>query len=217
MEPKLINFPETMITPLCDIMVRYGSDKSPAKGGWNWHNYTQVYYNLFKEITNQSLNVFELGLGTNNVNIPSNMGPSGRPGASLRGWAEFFPNANIYGADIDRQILFNEGSIKTYYCDQLDAAAITAMWQQIEPQMDIIIEDGLHTYDANITFFENSFQKVKSGGFYIIEDVQRDTLSSWSTKLVEWKTKYPIYQIEILKLKHNKNDHDNNLIVIRKA
>jgi hypothetical protein len=204
-----------MITPLCDIMVRHGSDKSPAAGGWNWHNYTQVYYNLLKDIN--PLNVFELGLGTNNVNVPSNMGPNGRPGASLRGWAEFFPSANIYGADIDRQILFNDGRIKTYYCDQLDAAAIAAMWNQIAPDMDIIVEDGLHTYDANVSFFEGSFQKVKSGGYYIIEDVNRDTLTTWSTKLAEWKSKYPIHQVEILKLKHNKNTHDNNLIVIRKA
>lgn len=212
---KEIEFPETKLTSLCDIMVRYGSDKSPSPGGWNWHNYTQVYYYLFKDTA--PLNVFELGLGTNNMDVPSNMGPSGRPGASLRGWAEFFPNANIYGADIDRRILFNEGRIKTYYCDQLNTAAIAAMWQQIEPQMDIIIEDGLHTYEANVSFFENSFQKVKSGGYYIIEDVNEDTIDAWVKKLPEWEAKYPIHQVEILKLKHKNNNHDNNLIVIRKA
>ena len=36
---------------------------------------------------------------------------------------------------------------------------------------DIIIEDGLHTFEANKCFFENSIHKVKRGGIYIIEDI----------------------------------------------
>ena len=47
------------------------------------HNYTTFYYSIFKDLRDQQLRIFELRLGTNNVNIPSNMGAIGRPWASL--------------------------------------------------------------------------------------------------------------------------------------
>ena len=37
---------------------------------------------------NQPLRVLELGLGSNNPDVPSNMGVFGVPGASHRGWRE---------------------------------------------------------------------------------------------------------------------------------
>ena len=56
------------------------------------------------------------------------MGLSGRPWACVRGWRDLSPNALVYGADIDRNILFEEDRIKTFYCDQLDENAIRALW-----------------------------------------------------------------------------------------
>jgi len=53
----------------------------PPSGNKNSHNYTILYDNLFKNIRNNKLRVFELGLGTNNPNIPSSMGENGKPGA----------------------------------------------------------------------------------------------------------------------------------------
>jgi hypothetical protein len=67
---------------------------------------------------------FECGLGTNNPNLLSSMGSMGKPGASLRVWRDYFLNAIIYGADIDKDILFAEEKIKTFYIDQLDSVAI---------------------------------------------------------------------------------------------
>jgi len=58
--------------------------------------------------------VFELGLGTNNIGAPSSMGAGGCSGASLRGWREYFPNAHIFGAESDRDILFDEERIWTF-------------------------------------------------------------------------------------------------------
>ena len=40
------------------------------------------------------------------------------PGASLRAWRDYFVKADIYGADIDKKILFNENKIKNFYVDQ---------------------------------------------------------------------------------------------------
>ena len=204
-------------TPLCEIMGNYGSDKGHKLITCSPHNYTPVYYSIFKNMRYEPLRVFELGLGSNNINIPSNMGSSGRPGASLLGWRDFFPNAKIFGADIDGDILFKSDRIKTYYCDQTNKHIIKYMWneKELEENFDIIIEDGLHTFEANICFFENSIHKLKPGGFYVIEDIACDILDVFKNKIDEWKNKYPKLEFYLLKIPCYHNEYDNNLLLVR--
>jgi hypothetical protein len=154
-------------TKMCRVMTKYGSDKGRL------NNYTPVYSALFKNCCDEPLRVFELGLGSNNTDVPSNMGPFGAPGASLRGWREIFPQAIVCGADIDRSILFQEDRIKTFYCDQLDRSSIRELWSNPDLQggVDIIIEDGLHSLEANVAFLEGSLDHLRPGGIYVTEDI----------------------------------------------
>jgi len=205
-------------TELCELMERHGSDKGQkTSNGRNWHNYSIVYHALFQHVTTEPLRVFELGLGTNNVNVPSNMGTHGKPGASLRAWRAYFPNSLIFGADIDRNILFKEDRIKTFFCDQLNPKEIEIMWnhEDLRENFDIIVEDGLHTFEANKCFFEHSFYKVKEGGLYVIEDVSVTQLATYEQQLSLWKKKFNI-TYTILNLPHNRNICDNCLILIKK-
>ena len=59
------------------------------------------------------------------------MGSTGQPGASLKMWRDYFPNAMIFGADIDKDILFNDQRITTFYVDQLNSDSIKEMWRKI--------------------------------------------------------------------------------------
>lgn len=141
-------FDETVPTILCEIMGRHKSDKGHKFITFSKHNYTTFYYSIFNKFKNEKIRLFELGIGTDNITIPSNMGCNGRPGASLYGWQEFFENADIYGADIDKDILFSTNRIKTYFCDQTNSEIIKNMWEdniELQDDFDIIIEDGLHT------------------------------------------------------------------------
>jgi len=210
---------ENQSTPLCEIMGRNRSDKGHSNITKSHHNYTTFYYSIFKPLCNKELRIFELGLGTHNINIPSNMGPNGRPGASLYGWQEFFPNADIFGADIDYDILFNTDKIKTFYCDQTDPEIITKMWDEpdLRENFDIIIEDGLHTFNANVCFFENSIHKLKTNGFYIIEDIHRSEFDLFENKIIEWEKMYPGYLFTLLKIPSLCNFSDNNLLVVYKS
>ena len=46
------------------------------------------------------------------------------------------------------------------------------MWEKISiEEFDIIIDDGLHTFNAGISLFEASFSKLREGGIYVIEDI----------------------------------------------
>jgi len=213
------NFDENESTPLCEIMGRNRSDKGDKDIKSSWHNYTTFYYSIFKEICKNKLRVFELGLGTNNPKIASNMGINGRPGASLYGWEEFFPNSEIYGADIDKSIIFNTERIKTYYCDQTNPIIIKEMWnkKELEEKFDIIIEDGLHTFDANVCFFENSIDKLNSKGYYIIEDLNSKDEEKYINKIKEWEKEYKDCSFTLLKIPSTFNTIDNNLLVIYKS
>jgi hypothetical protein len=212
------SFDENTATPLCEIMGKYGSDKGSTNIIQCWHNYTTFYHSIFKEMQDKPLRVFELGLGTNNLSVPSNMGLNGKPGASLYGWREFFPNSKIYGADIDMNILFESDRIKTYYCDQTNPIVIKMLWNQTElaDGFDIIVEDGLHEYGANVCFFENSVHKLNTGGYYIIEDILHSEMHLFEHKMVEWKRVFPNLEFTMLRIPSQRNKCDNNLLVIKK-
>lgn len=214
----MYSFDEKTPTVLCEIMGRHRSDKGGANITESWHNYTTFYYNIFKDRRDTHLRVFELGLGTNNVDILSNMGPDGVPGASLYGWKDFFPLAHIFGADIDKDILFQTDRIQTFYCDQTNPDMIKTMWEDplLQEPFDIIIEDGLHTFDANVCFFENSIHKLKTNGYYIIEDVFKGEESLFVEKLKEWELQYTDCVFTMLTIPSTKNSCDNALVVVFK-
>lgn len=202
-------------TPMCRVMTRHGSDK-----GRRVHNYTTIYSAIFGKLRDQPIRIFELGLGTNNPSLTSTMGVHGRPGASLRGWRELFPHALVFGADIDRDILFEEDRIKTFYCDQLDSGAIRDLWSQpaLQGGMDIIIDDGLHTLAGNTSFLDESLGHVRPGGYYVVEDILRETIEDWRFQLKTiYSKRFPDDEFAFVELPNAFNNHDNNLLVIRRS
>lgn len=201
-------------TTLCAIMTSFGSDKGDER-----HNYTTLYSKLFSPWKNEKLSLFELGIGTNFTDIPSNMGLQGKPGASLYGWALFFPNAHIYGADIDKRILFQEPRIQTYYCDQCNKKSVQTLFKADDLKnisFDIMIDDGLHEFDANLNFLENSLQKLKKNGIYIVEDLTANTRVSFTKILSKLQNKWDLSYIEVILIPSPLNRYDNSLLIIQK-
>ena len=138
------------------------------------------------------------------------MGLQGKPLASLRAWRDYFPNANVYGADIDKEILKNEDKIKTYYVDQTSVISISELFKNIgSVNFDIIIDDGLHEYNANICLFENSFKFLNKQGYYIIEDVSYKDKSKFFEYFLNSN-----YNFSIIDIFHKNNISDNCLIII---
>ena len=164
------------LNTLCD---KYGSDKGEVTSAdnpyaWPSHNYNDIYELLFRLSKNKIKSVIECGIGTNNPDLVSSMGINGKPGASLRVWQDYFPNAKVIGVDIDKDILFSEDRIDTYYCNQTDPQSIANFINTakiLETSIDIIIDDGLHEFQAGKIFFEGMSKYLATNGFYIIEDV----------------------------------------------
>lgn len=204
------------LATLCD---KYGSDKGEiSESGhpypWRSHNYTDFYSRIFLNRREEISVVFECGIGTDNPDLVSNMSVSGKPGASLRVWRDYFPNAMIYGADIDKAVLFKEPRIKTFFLDQTDAASVKYFWTLVDKrEVDFILDDGLHSYDAGITLFENSIDHLSRQGYYIIEDVSpKDNIKY---KIYFNDSEYLVDFIHLSRPKVGVND--NSLIMIRKS
>jgi hypothetical protein len=142
------------------------SDKSTS------HDYHYLYYFILNKLNNENLNILEIGLGTNDPKLVSTMGSGGRPGASLYAFKEYLPKANIYGADIDKNILFNEDRIKTCFVDQLDLKSFENIKKYFgKIQYDLIIDDGLHSIGANLNTLLFALDNVKLNGWIVIEDI----------------------------------------------
>lgn len=209
----------TKLNNLCD---QYGSDKGSnifQLGGacyqWPSHTYTQIYNFLLSPIRNSIKNVLEVGIGTNHTDTPSNMGATGAPGASLKVWRDFFPNAKIFGFDIDHRILFEDTRLKTFQCDQTDSVSVMAAIEKTGVDFfDLIIDDGLHTFHAGKNLFESAFQKLTPDGYYFIEDVNQADLIKYSVYFRDRVDCIPFFF-----MLHRKPVPlgDNNLIVIRKT
>ena len=194
---------------LTDLMNYYGSDKGGKNDHHNYSNYySEIFFNRRKEIKN----FLEIGLGTNNVDLASNMGKDGVPLASLKAWRDYFENANIYGADIDKEILKSDDRIKTFFVDQTNPETISLMFKKIGvSKFDVILEDGLHEYNANICFFENSIKYLDDDGVYIIEDIYYKD----KKKFVNYFKKLK-YNFSIVDIFHEENIANNCIVVIRK-
>ncbi len=158
------------------ICQRFSTDKGSLNPRRNDHAYADYYDAIFSRSRDKILNVMEIGIGSNNSDVKGFMGVDAIPGASLRVWREYFPNAIIYGADIDARILFQEERIKTFYVDQTDRKSIQKLWNEIQKdgpiEFDLIVDDGLHTMEAASTFLTESLGKLSAGGTYIVEDLE---------------------------------------------
>jgi hypothetical protein len=164
----------------------HGSDKgeidSVGHSYWATHSYADLYSRLFSHCRQGIKRVFECGIGTINQRAASNMPTSYRPGASLRVWRDYFPSATIIGADIDRDILFEEDRIKTFFVDQRDPSTISTLWSAVGlSDFDLMIDDGLHLFEAGSCLFTHSISRLASSGIYVIEDVNQIDLLKYES------------------------------------
>jgi hypothetical protein len=151
------------VDTLQDLLNKYRSDKASS------HNYYKIYAFILEKLgVNNKLNLLEIGLGTNNPNLVSTMGSGGNPGASILAFRDFLPNSNIYGADVDKNILFNSERIKTFFVDQLDRSSFKEL---SENMYDVIIDDGLHSTGANLNTLLFAIEHIRVNGWIIIEDI----------------------------------------------
>lgn len=173
-EIKLCEKGKDISAQFVSLFSKNGSDKSTT------HSYHHVYASLICNSKTPIRSILEIGIGTNNVNLPSNMGRKGRPGASLRSWQELLPNATIIGADIDEDILIFENNINSFLLDQTSNES----WGELKLKLkgnhfDLIIDDGLHSPLANLKTIRHSLDLLSPKGVLVVEDIAERSLPYW--------------------------------------
>lgn len=120
------------------------------------HNYLAYYWLHLRDIRFDVRTVLEIGVQSDR---------------SIRMWEEFFPNATIVGVDVDpscRQ--FEGGRRRISIGDQGDRAFLQRVIQESGRAFDVIIDDGSHRVDHQLTTFEVMFPAMSEHGIYVIED-----------------------------------------------
>jgi hypothetical protein len=174
-------------TELCDLFIKYKSDKCPQI----LHSYSNEYYNLLNDIKDNVKNVIEIGIGNDELMKPI-CGFSYEVGASLRAWRDFFNNANIYGLDIREDVLFNEDRINTFYTDQSKEIELEKTVKNIKEfnnneslEFDLIIDDGSHIVEHMLLSINTLAKHLKVGGIYIIEDIQHKDINIFTNLKID--------------------------------
>lgn len=186
---KSVDFDETFpisvsSQELASLFDSFGSDKSS-------HGYERIYSSIFSSWkSDKSIQILEIGIGTNSPGLISSMGRKGRPGASLRAFSKYSENINVTGADIDQKILFDTERIHCYFLDQSNLDTYFKLCESTGiSNFDLIIDDGLHSTLANINSLIFAQSHLSLDGYLIIEDIPDRSLPVWHTVINVLKSK----------------------------
>ena len=121
-----------------------------------WKHYFDIYDENFSKFRNKKITIIEIGVFR---------------GGSLTMWKSYFdPQTKIIGIDIDPACKqYETKNTKIYIGDQTDVSFLQSILNENE-KPDIIIDDGGHTSNQQISSFNFLFQELKLGGVYLVED-----------------------------------------------
>jgi len=155
--------------PLVDLFNAAGSDKGTEVrvGVGVPHCYALDYHRLLTPFRGDSFNVLEIGLEDQSKR-------SGRPtdAPSLRVWRDFFPNATVYGFDIDDFGFMTGERMVTFQGDQASREDLGRFLELHDrPRFRLVVDDGSHASSHQQISLAALFPHVEPLGLYLIEDL----------------------------------------------
>lgn len=168
------------------ISKAFGCDKSID------HRYEYPYDTYLKKFRDKACTIFEIGIDA---------------GKSLKVWENFLPKAKIYGMDIGVELKYERGEV--FKADQSNLEDLKLIKNQIGT-CEIIIDDGSHVIDHQLTSFYYLFENMLDwGGVYVIEDIE---CSYWNPNSTIYG--YTVGEENIIdhfvKLNHSVNNNYSN-------
>ncbi len=135
-----------------------------------WHHYFDIYHHHFARYRNTNVCLLEFGVSH---------------GGSLKMWRDYFgPLARIIGVDINPDCAMHaSGKTEVIIGDQSDPVFLKELRQRFGG-VDILIDDGGHTMNQQLTTFHEMFDAVAADGVYLIEDLHT---SYWPEYGGGWK------------------------------
>jgi 23S rRNA U2552 (ribose-2'-O)-methylase RlmE/FtsJ len=139
------------------LFKKYNCDKSTLQ-----HNYVKEYEAHLLSLREKEINILEIGIWK---------------GTSLEAFHDYLPNAQIYGVDIFTRV--SEKDVPVLKRDRVHWMKADSTQENLTKKIiqhfgdikfDVIIDDGLHTPEANLKTFNNFFPLLKEDGVYYVED-----------------------------------------------
>jgi len=160
--------------------------KSPFKS-IKYGSYFHVYEKLFKPFKNKSIIFVEIGI---------------LDGGSLFMWKDYFGSkAKIIGIDLNPNAKkLKKFGFDIFIGDQCDPL----LWKKVTkkyPLIDIILDDGGHTYEQQIFTTEYVKNYIKDGGLIVIEDTHTSYMNGFGFRFVSF-VKYVLKKINQLHYRH---------------
>lgn len=136
------------------------------------HNhYPEIYDEYFGPYRDQEINFLEIGV---------------RQGGSLEIFRKYFPNANIYALEIDRDVIpgpiFKLKNTEVVIGDATNLETINQLMEKVDGKFDIILDDGSHLPEQQIATYNLLWRHLKSPGVYMVEDLVYNYNASWYKK-----------------------------------
>lgn len=137
-----------MLRPtLHELGIHHHTDKAV------YHLFTVIYDTWFSKLRDEQIRLLEIGVLL---------------GGSLRMWEEYFPNAELHGADIDDRSECATSRIRIHQTDQTKSDQL----QLLPRDCHIIVDDGGHTMlQQQLTLTTLFDSHLLPGGTYILEDL----------------------------------------------
>ena len=121
------------------------------------HGYAKIYEKYLKEHKDKNLNIIELGSFYGNASAA---------------FYFYFKNSQIYSADINPDMyLYRSKRLKNFFTDTSSRASIEKNILSRNIKFDLIIEDASHMLKDQIVSLFILFKNLKSGGFFIVEEI----------------------------------------------
>lgn len=138
------------------VLAEYARHKT-GRGLWKWMHYYEIYERHLGKFVGEDVNVVEIGVYS---------------GGSLDMWRDYLgPRCHIYGVDVAEQCRSYSGDqVSIMIGDQADPA----FWREFlreQPKIDIVVDDGGHELEQQITTLEALLPRLSRGGVYICEDI----------------------------------------------
>lgn len=160
---------------LVELFDKYKCDKGSLK-----HRYDRVYAPAIESLRDDPFHMLEIGIFKGN---------------STEAFIEYCPQVDIVGVDIFTRVKMNKVPILNHSrvhgckCDSLQGPNKEFNRLAIDG-FDIIIDDGLHTHEAQWKTFLNFIPYLKEDGAYFIEDVWAYDIMTEEEKQHWWLKKY---------------------------
>lgn len=183
-----------------ELGVKYNTDKAgmyKRRGNFvKGHDYLKYYELFLSTLKDDNFTLVELGCYT---------------GASLKMWKEYFENAHIIGVDLNEKLVSLEEDRISFICSDAAAQDLPQkLLQCASSNIMCILDDCSHAWGDQRRSFEMLFPLLKSGGYYIIEDLECGSLGAYPAyppKVLDAQVfwDYAMDRMKILRVSENRN------------